>query len=80
MTTEKLSQLHRATPFRPFRLYFADGGHADVLHPELMAYAPAGRTAVIYAADDTYQVVDLLLVSRLEVLNGKHRRQGLRRS
>jgi hypothetical protein len=75
MTTEKLSKLHKQRPFLPFRIHFADRGHADVPHPEMLAYAPGGRTAVLYSPDERFQIVDLLLISRLEILNGRRHNQ-----
>jgi len=77
MTTDKLAKIHQARPFRPFRIHFADGGHADVRHPELLAYVQGGRTALLYTPDEQFQILDLLLISRLETLNG--RRNGPRR-
>ena len=73
MTIEKLTAVHQARPFRPFRMHVADGGHVDVLHPEFIAYTPTGRTVVVTKLDETFEVIDLLLVSRLEVLNGRSR-------
>lgn len=71
MTTDKLAKIHQARPFRPFCIHFADGGHADVRHQEMLAYVPGGRTAILYSPDEQFQILDLLLISRLETLNGK---------
>jgi hypothetical protein len=75
MTIEKLREVHRATPFRSFSLHLADGGQVRVTHPESLAYSPTGRTIVVVSPDDTTQFIDLLLVSRMEVENGRRRRQ-----
>ena len=40
-----------------------------------MARSPAGRTAIACKADETWEVIDLLLVTSLEVLNGKTTRR-----
>ena len=78
MTIEKLISLHHAQPFRAFRIHVADGGHVDVPHPDFLAHTPTGRTVVVTKLDETFEVIDLLLVSRLEVLNGRATR-GRRR-
>jgi hypothetical protein len=49
----------------------ADGRSLDVHHPDFVARAPTGRGIIVYKPDDTFEVVDLLLVASLEVLNGQ---------
>ncbi len=73
MRVDELVRLHKAEPFRPFRIHLADGRHLDVNHPEFLAYAPKGRIAVVMRTDDTFEVVDLMLVTTLEVVDGKPR-------
>ena len=73
MTVERLREVHRAEPFRPFTLHLADGGRVRVSHPESLAYSPTGRTVVVVTPDDTTQFIDLLLVSRIEI-DGDRRR------
>ena len=67
--------MQHAQPFRPYRIHLADGRHVDVRHPDFVARSPAGRTAIVYKADETCTVVGLLLVTSLEVLNGKTTRR-----
>jgi len=71
MTVEQLQATQHAKPFRPYRIHMADGRSLDVHHPDFVARSPAGRTIVVYKADDTSEIVDLLLVTSLEVLNGQ---------
>lgn len=75
MNIEKLKEIHKAQSFQPFRMHIADGGVIDVTHPESLAYSPKGRTVVVVFPDDTSQWIDLLLVSRIEVGNGRSRRK-----
>ncbi len=70
MTVEQLSQMQHSQPFRPYRIHLADGRNLDVPHPDFLARSPAGRTAIVYKADETFEVIDLLLVTSLEVING----------
>lgn len=67
MTTQALHQLHIARPFQPFTIRLGDGQALPVDHPEMLAYAPKSRTAVVYRKDGSFEIVDLLLVTGLEV-------------
>ena len=73
MNLDKLVQMHRAAPFKPFRIHLSDRGHLDVAHPDFLAHTPTGRTVVVTQLDETFTVIDLLHVARLEIL--KHRRR-----
>ncbi|MCK4343178.1 MAG: hypothetical protein KAY37_15800 [Phycisphaerae bacterium] len=75
MTVEQLVQVQRAQPFRAYRIHLADGRHLDVGHPDFLARSPSGRTAIVYKVDETFEIIDLLLVSSLEILDGKERSQ-----
>ena len=78
MTIEQLRQMHQARPFRSFRVHMADGRHVDVEHPEFLAHTPTGRTVMIAKRDETFEVVDLLLVTSLEPTDGRGSRKNCR--
>jgi hypothetical protein len=59
-------------------MYLAGGGTLTVTHPESLAYSPSGRTIVVVAPDDSTQIVDLLLVSRIEVAGNGRKRSSRR--
>jgi hypothetical protein len=67
MTVEQLRKVHQARPFRPFTLYLADGSQVHVPHSEFLSHSPSGRTVIVHHDDADYSVIDLLLVSKLEV-------------
>ncbi|MBW3596479.1 MAG: hypothetical protein KY475_04295 [Planctomycetes bacterium] len=73
MTTEQLRDMLSAQPFRPFRAHLADGREVDIQHPEFAAFG-GGRTFVVYTSDDHFEIIDLLLVTSLEIINGSPRR------
>lgn len=73
MRVEELVQLHKAAPFRPFRIHLADGRHLDVEHPEFLAHVPKGRIAIVMRLDETFEIIDLMLVTTLEVIDAKSR-------
>jgi hypothetical protein len=70
MTIEKIRELHDVEPFRPFVMHLADGREIAVTHREWLASAPSGRTVIVFKPDDSFNIVDRLLVTDLEVKNG----------
>jgi hypothetical protein len=77
MKIDDVCKLLRAQPFRPFLIHFADGGRIQVKHEDFVALAPTGREMIVYQPDGDYQVVDVMLVTRLQVSgkNGAHKPQ-----
>ena len=67
MTIEQLRNLYDARPFRPFVLHLADGRALPVVHREFIMSVPSGRTVVVCQPDDTLNIVDLLLVTDIEL-------------
>jgi len=70
MTIEQLRAIHEASPFRPFTVHMADGRQLLVPHREFLSHSPSGRTVIIYHEDESFSVIDLLLVTELEVHDG----------
>lgn len=79
MRTEDLRNLHRAQPFSPFRIHLADGRSFDVEHPEFLAQTASGRTVIVTLPDDSFEVIDVLLITSLKVGNGRQRTGHTRR-
>ena len=76
MTIARLREVHTARPFQPFVLRMADAKTLRITHPESLAYNPTGRTMVYVAPNGSSHYVDLLLVARIEVGNGKTSRKS----
>jgi hypothetical protein len=69
MTIEQFRNALRQTPFRAFRIRMADGRAFDVMHPDFVSMSPTGRTIVVHhASDESFSVLDLLLMSEIEML------------
>jgi hypothetical protein len=66
MTVEELRRVHQATPFMPFTIYLADGRSHEVRHREFLSHSPSGRIVIVHHPDDSWDVVDLLLVTDLK--------------
>lgn len=77
MTIDPIRKLHDAQPFRSFVIHLADGREIPVHHPDFLAFAPSGRKVFVYQTGDDFNIVDLLLVTDLEVKSVKnsHRRR-----
>lgn len=67
MTVQQLRTVHQSRPFRPFSIHMADGRVFHVPHAEFLSYSPTGRTIIVHQADDNFSVLDMLLVTELEV-------------
>lgn len=59
-----------------FVIHLADGRQIPVRSREFMASAPNGRTIVVYQPDSTAHVIDLLLVTGLELKLGGNGASG----
>jgi hypothetical protein len=65
MTIEQMRATREANPFRPFTLRLADGRSFRVPHRDYLSMSPGGRTVIIYQADESFNILDLLLVTEL---------------
>ena len=81
MTIEQLRTIHHANPFQPFTIYLADGRQVYVPHRDFLSHSPSGRTIIVHHEDDSFSIIDLLLITELKVGNGKaSSKKGKRRS
>ena len=67
MKISEIRNLLHAEPFRPFAIHVADGGRIRVVHPDFVAVAPTGREMSVYQPDGDHQIIDVLMVTRLEI-------------
>jgi len=75
MTVNKLKEIYELEPFRPFTLRLADGRAIPVLHREFMMAAPSGQVVVVMQPDDTMNIIDLNLVTDIELKIRKNGRK-----
>jgi hypothetical protein len=67
MTVERFKQALNNTPFRPFTIFTADGKSIPVVSREFVSLSPSGRTVVVFDPEDRMNILDLLLVTNLQV-------------
>jgi hypothetical protein len=79
MTIERLKELYNAQPFTPFVIHLADGREVPVHHRDFIMAVPSGRTIFVAQPDDSVNIIDLLLVTDLELNRRKNGRQKTRR-
>ena len=80
MTLERFVETLNYQPFRPFTIHLADGTSVPVVSREFVASSPSGRTVVVFDPNDRMNIIDLLLVTKLEVESatngGRGRKKG----
>ena len=67
MTAEQLRRAYQARPFIPFTISMGDGRRFRVPHSEFMIMTQSGRVACVVNEDDTFSVLDLLLMTELQL-------------
>ena len=67
MTVEQFRTAMNRRPFIPFVIHLADGDRLPVRHPENIAMSTTGRTVLVFGEGEAFSIVDLLLVTRLDV-------------
>jgi hypothetical protein len=80
MTIEQLRNLYDAQPFRPFVIHLADGRSVPVNHREFILSVPSGGVILVVQPDDTVNIIDLLLVTDLELKPASNGSRGRRRA
>ena len=70
MTIEQMQAVYQTQPFQPFVMHLADGRQIPVQSREFLLPSPSGRTVVVWQPDDNMQIVDLLLVTDVEIKSG----------
>ena len=70
-----LHQLHETRPFTPFTISMADGRKLLVPHNEFLSFFPGDRAAILTHNDYKFTVIDLLMVTAVDVASKRSRRR-----
>lgn len=65
--TSDIRKLVHAVPFVPFTIHLADGGQLRVPAIDHVAVSPTGGRVIVFADDDTHDILSGLLISRITV-------------
>jgi len=64
---QQLKAARKAMPFCPFTVLMADGRSFHVPHPDFLFMSPTGRTVIIYQEDDEFSILDLPLMTEIQM-------------
>ena len=78
MKMSEIQRLHQTRPFQPFAIHMAGGRVLKIPHNEFLAYHPEGDTLVAYQNGESFSILDLDLITELELLpaNGHSKRRA----
>jgi hypothetical protein len=65
--TADIRKLVHTVPFVPFTIHLADGGQVRVPTIDHVAVSPTGGRVIVFADDDTHDILSGLLISRITV-------------
>jgi hypothetical protein len=66
VTIDAIKETVHTEPFHPFGLRLADGKVVKVGHPDYTAFGPKGRTVVVNGADDSFRILNVMLITAVE--------------
>lgn len=81
MVGDDIRNLSTAVPFQAFRVNMANGKSVEIPYPDFMLLSPNGRRLIVEKMDDTFEIIDVLLVTSAETIprNGSRARRGKKR-
>lgn len=79
MTINKLRDVLHSQPFEPSTIHVADGRRVPAPHSDFVSLDPRGRVAHVFRIDGRSEFIDIMLVTALEIGNGKPPRRASRR-
>jgi hypothetical protein len=78
MTIDEIRALHRAEPFRPFKLCLSDGREYTVDIRMCLALDPTGRTVALVLPKDDLAIIEVKSIQEIKLLDRAARRNGKR--
>jgi hypothetical protein len=67
MAPDRLRDLIRAVPFKPFIVELGSGRRVPVKHSDYVSLSPAGRTLVVHDDDDHMEIIDVFLITNVSI-------------
>ena len=65
MNIETLRNVRAAKPFRPFEVRTGSGEAYMITHPEIIAIAPDGETAVVFPGPGRVHLIDVASITEV---------------
>jgi hypothetical protein len=63
MAPDRIRDLLKAVPFKPFTVELGSGKRVPVKHPDYALLSPAGRTLVVHNDEENMEIIDVFLVT-----------------
>ena len=73
MNIETLRITRAARPFRPFEVHAGSGESSMITHPEVIAIAPDGETAVVFPGPGRVHLIDVASITELTTFPSSHK-------
>lgn len=67
MKADELRNLLKKQPFQPFVIHLPEGRQVRVAHHDFALLTPDGRTLVAYETDTSLNIIDVLLISSIQM-------------
>lgn len=71
MTVNQFKTILYQQPFQRFTIRLANGRALPLTQPDFVSLSPMRRSVTVCRPDETFSVLDLLLMTDLHVANGK---------
>ena len=72
MDAVAIRQVLHQQPFQPFILHLVDGRSIQVPHTDFISVSQSGRRVIVEKGDDSFEIVDVLLINCVEVKPSPH--------
>ena len=67
MRLDEVRKLMKSQPFRPFTIHLPEGRAVRVAHHDFAVLSPDGRTLLAYEPDNSFNMIDVMLIASIEV-------------
>lgn len=67
MAPDRIRDLIRAIPFKPFIVELGSGKRVAVKHTDYVSLSPAGRTLVVHDDDEHMEIIDVFLITNISI-------------
>ena len=67
MHREQIREPMKSQPFRPFTIHLPKDRQVGVVRHDFALLSPDGRTLLAYGPDNSFNMIDVMLIARVEV-------------
>jgi hypothetical protein len=67
MKRDRLQEIHRAAPFRPFRIHLTSGKDLAVMHPDYLFFPPESDVVVVVSPGGQLSLVEVAQIASVDI-------------